>query len=41
MDGSEFTFDNLNTLCWAAGSISGSLPDAGYDNNLRGKNLFR
>jgi exportin-1 len=27
MDNSEFSFENLNTLCWAAGSISGSLPD--------------
>lgn len=27
MDDSEFSFENLNTLCWAGGSISGSLPD--------------
>jgi hypothetical protein len=26
-DGSEFSFDNLNTLCWAIGSISGTLPE--------------
>ncbi len=27
MDGSEFSYENLNCLCWAAGSISGTLPD--------------
>lgn len=25
MDDTEFSYENLNTLCWAAGSISGSL----------------
>ena len=27
MDGSEYSYENLNSLCWAAGSISGTLPD--------------
>lgn len=27
MDGSEWSFDNLNSICWAIGSISGCLPE--------------
>ena len=27
MDGSEWSWDNLNGLCWAIGSISGALPE--------------
>ena len=27
MEGSEFSYENLNCLCWAAGSISGTLQD--------------
>jgi len=27
LDGSEWSFDNLNSLCWAFGSISGTLPE--------------
>lgn len=27
MDGSEWSWDNLNTLCWAVGSISGAMAE--------------
>ncbi|KAM3134830.1 hypothetical protein pb186bvf_012999 [Paramecium bursaria] len=27
MDGSEWSFDNLNSICWAIGSLSGCLPE--------------
>jgi exportin-1 len=27
MDGTEWSFDNLNSICWAIGSIAGCLPD--------------
>jgi len=27
MDGSEWSFENLNSICWAIGSISGCLPE--------------
>ncbi|KAI8924681.1 CRM1 C terminal-domain-containing protein [Entophlyctis helioformis] len=27
MDGSEWSWDNLNQLCWAIGSISGAIPE--------------
>lgn len=27
MDDTDFSFDNLNSVCWAAGAISGSLND--------------
>jgi len=40
MDDSEFSFENLNTLCWAAGSISGTLPDNGFYLIFRGKDFF-
>lgn len=28
LDGSEWSYDNLNSICWAIGSISGSAPDS-------------
>lgn len=28
MNGSEWSFDNLNSICWAIGSISGCLPES-------------
>lgn len=40
MDDSEFSFENLNTLCWAAGSISGTLPDNGSQLILEEKTFF-
>ena len=27
MDGSEWSFENLNSLCWSIGSISGTLSE--------------
>lgn len=27
LDGSDWSFDNINSLCWAIGSISGTLPE--------------
>ena len=27
MDGSVFSYENINCLCWCCGSISGNLPD--------------
>ena len=26
MDGSEWSFENINSICWAVGSISGHMP---------------
>jgi hypothetical protein len=40
MDDSEFSYDNLNTLCWAAGSLSGTLPNDGFIYIYRGKKIF-
>lgn len=28
MDNTEWSFENLNSICWAIGSISGCLPEA-------------
>ena len=30
MDGSEWSWHNLNTLCWAIGSISGAMSEQMY-----------
>jgi exportin-1 len=27
IDGTEWSFENINSLCWAIGSISGTLPE--------------
>ena len=34
LDGSEWSFDNINSLCWAIGSISGTLKEAEEKNFL-------
>jgi exportin-1 len=37
MDGSEWSWNNLNTLCWAIGSISGVMSEwfmSGFDQSL-------
>jgi len=26
MEGSEWSFDNINSICWAVGAISGHMP---------------
>jgi exportin-1 len=30
VDGSEWSWNNLNTLCWAIGSISGAMSEFAY-----------
>jgi CRM1 / Exportin repeat 3 len=30
VDGREFSWNNLNTLCWAVGSISGAMSEVSY-----------
>ncbi len=40
MEGSEFSYDNLNTLCWAAGSLSENLPYDGYKFILEERSFF-
>jgi exportin-1 len=31
IDGSEWSWNNLNTLCWAIGSISGAMSESSLD----------